>query len=507
MLTRRNKVGFTVVEVLAAIVIVSLILSTFISVTMSASSANARANLRADAGSLAFKKVQDYLNLAYDNIPVGDVVSQYEVEDFSPEAASLKLVNTSAKVYIKPESVVSVPTTVDKNYTQLVSANTAFVSGAEIQSVGYHDTTGYWYAPWRIIDNNYSNYSFSVWAPNPDNLASPSIDLGSSQLVDTIRINWTLCNYGSSNYRIEAKNSSPTSNSGWTTIVSGLSDNGIPCFFGNHPQDIDVSSNTTPYRYWRLYFVDAESSFYDVISELEAFSPGTPGDTVEQYGSDGSSPGALNFSSNTLEMSEDGTNGHQSVGMVFRGVNAANASTINNAYISFVANRLDSGIVTLIVRGADIDNALPWIGNFAVDNAVDTDSSDGSVGTTATVTWVPPAWSAGENGTDTRVDVTAIVQEIINRIGWVGGNDIALTVQYVSGAGKRVAERLPAPQLVIDWTESVTTTPGNYVDLNGDGDADNPTLLRVTSVIEYDSFGERRRVEYTTFIRKFGISD
>lgn len=505
---RRKSEGFTVIEVLVALLLVSLLLGVMFSVVQNAASLNAKAKLRADAGSLSFKKIQDYINLDFDDVPVGDDLSAYEVDDFSDEAEDFNLRNATAKIYVEPESEVSAPTSTTVSYTQAVSADTAYAAGAEIPSYGYHDATNDWYTVWRIRDNSYSNYTYSRWAGDPDTLASPSIDLGSARDVDTLRVNWFLCGYGANNFRIEAKNNSPNSNSGWTTIASGLSDNGISCSSYNNPQDIDVSTNSTPYRYWRLYFVDAEDNNYAVISELEAFSSGTPGDTVEQAGSDASSsPGSLDFTSNDLEMSDNGSSGTQSVGMIFNGINAENAATIDNAYINFTADESDSGAVTLQVRGANVDDAQPWTGLYAVDNAVDSDGSDGSTGTAAIVTWSPAPWSSGESGPDTRVDVTSIIQEIINRGGWASGNSIAIAVQHVSGTSHRVAERLPAPQLVINWSTTETTTPGGYTDSDGDGDADNPTLLRVTVVIEYDAFEARQRVEYSSYIRKFGVGD
>jgi hypothetical protein len=106
------------------------------------------------------------------------------------------------------------------------------------------------------------------------------------------------------------------------------------------------------------------------------------------------------------------------------------------------------------------------------------------------------------------MDVTSIVQEIINRAGWVSGNNIAFGITYVSGLGVRQATRSPAPQLVLQWDESTEVLlPGGYVDVNGDGDVDNPTLLKVVSVIEFDHFGSRQRVEYVTYMRQYGVGD
>jgi hypothetical protein len=208
-------------------------------------------------------------------------------------------------------------------------------------------------------------------------------------------------------------------------------------------------------------------------------------------------------------MSENGANGHQSVGLIFDDVDTAQGASITSAYIQFTADENDSDDVTLRVRGVDTDNAPAWSGAYAVDNAVDTDDSDGYIGTAASTVWTPAAWSSGEKGDDTQVDVTDIVQEIVDRGGWVAVNDMAFAVQYISGDGKRVAEREnDEPELIINWSETVTTTySGQYEDADGDGDADDPTLIRVRAVIEYDAYGRRREVEYQTFIREFGIGD
>ncbi len=500
--------GFSIVEVIVAIIVISILVVIASSVSTSGLSINGRTTLYTDASSLAFKKVQDYANMSFDDIPIGDNVDGYEVEDFSTEAEGIQLRNADAKVLVTPQSVVSTTTTTTETaYSQQIAADTAYVAGSEIENDDEDDATGDYYRPSRIGDDNYSNYTYSAYASDPDNMASPSIDLGSAEDVDIIRIDWYTCGYGSDNFRVEAKNSSPNSNSGWTTIVSGLSDNGIPCSIGSHPQDIDVSANSTAYRYWRLFIVDAEDDDYNAFSELEAFSSTVPGDTVEQHGSDASSsPGALYFSSTDLEMSLDGSRGHQSIGMLFDNVTPDHGAQIDNAYLEFTADQANSGSVTLKVSAADVDNASPWTTTYAVDHAVDSDASDGSTGTTATVTWTPAAWSSNEVGADTRVNVTAIVQEIVDRANWDTGNDMAFAVQYVSGADKRTAKRSPAPKLHIEWSEETISTNGNgYVDADSDGDADNPTLLKIDVILEYDSFGNRQKINYSSLVRRNGL--
>jgi hypothetical protein len=498
--------GFSVAEVLTAIVLATLVIVVMASSIEIVVSLNSKASRRADAGALAFKKVQDYINVDFSSVPIGSTANDYEIEDFSSEAEAAGLQNADAKVYIEPASAISGAITNTESFTVAVSADTAFAAGARFSTARFHVSDGGWRNPTRIRDNNYSNYTHN---PDSTNVASPSIDLNEPRNVDTIRVNYYYCGYGLTNFAIQAKNSSPTSNSGWVTISSGLSSGGIPCSVGSNPIDYDVSSNTTAYRYWRLFIVSSESSSMTAISELEAFSSGTPGDTVEQRSASASfNAGGLDFSSSNLELTDAGSAGQQSVGIKFNNVGVPKSAMLTSAYISFTPVSSSSLPIQLRARGVAVDSAGLWNGVFAVDKAIDNDNSDGLVGTTSLINWDVPAWIAGGANTNTRMDVTSIVQEIINRAGWVSGNNIAFGITYVSGLGVRQATRSPAPQLVLQWDESTEVLlPGGYVDVNGDGDVDNPTLLKVVSVIEFDHFGSRQRVEYVTYMRQYGVGD
>lgn len=507
----KSQSGFSLVEILISLGVVTTFLFILGVIIQNGITINGKTSFRAEASSLAFKKVQDYINLDFSNVPIGDVVTSYEVEDFSAEAKALKLSNVVAKVYVEPESELkTTTTTTTTNFSQTTTADSTFISGSEISAVGVDDAANIYWNEGRISDDSFSNYTYNAFSPGADNKPLPSIDLGTAQVVDTIRIEWWTCNYGADDFRIEAKNGNATSNSGWTTIVSGLSDNNPSCSSSaSAQQDVDVSANVTPYQHWRMFVVDATHSAWNVISEFEAFSDatGAPGDIVEQHGSDATdSPGDLYFSSSDLEMSEDGARGHQSVGVIFDDIDTPQGASIDNAYIEFTADQTDSGTVELKVVGVDEDTAVAWGGSYAVDNAVDGDNSDGRVGTTASTTWTPAAWTDGDSGANTRVDVTAIVQEIVDRAGWTVDNDMTFAVQYVSGAGRRVGSRDAAPELVIDWSESTTTTSTDpYEDVNVDGDVDNPNLVRITAIIEYDSYGRRDKVQFSTFMHRFGV--
>lgn len=504
---RGKQNGFTVAELLAGMLLGVVLISIITSVVFTLSALNARATMRANVGARAFQEIQNYINLDFDDVPIGDDTVAYEVSDFSDQIESeFNLQDVVAKVYIEPESEIPVPITTTEQYTEAVSADTEYADGDEIEAIDTDETRN-WYNDYRISDDNYSNYTYEYTSYGEGNIASPSIDLGSSQTVDVIRINWFGCNYSSSNFRIQAKDSNPTSNSGWTTISSGLSDTYTGCSNANRPQDFVVGT-ATPYRHWRLYFDTKIHPNYIVVSELEAFSAGTPGDTVEQRGADATvNPGELSFLTDLGIGTESTATGKQSIGLLFQGVTIDGMATVDNAYIRFTPTSNQSGSVTTLVKGVDVDSAPRWENDYAVDNAVDSDGSDGYVGTTSGTSWSPGNWDTSNPSTNTTVDVTAIVQELVNRPGWSTGNDMGFGIRTLSGSGVRYASRTVAPQLVIEWSKTETTLSGNYVDVDGDGDVDNPTLLRVTSIVEYRGQYYNEKIVYSTYMRKYGVGD
>lgn len=488
--------GFTLVEILVSLGALAILLLAVTTVVSTSATINARTNLSTDAGVAAFQKAQDYVNTSFDNIVIGDDATGYEVEDFSADSNLSKLKNVDAKVYVEPSSVVNAGTVVTtNNLTESSVADTNFSNGAEISANGSYDPTNCCRRDWRLTDNNDFNLVYNNYDSGSSNQEMPAIDLGSSQSVDTIRINWYTSYYTSQNFRIEGSNNG----SSWTTVSSGLSTTvSVGTSVGDYPEDYPVSGS---YRYWRMFNVTGTHGTWIALSEMEAFSAAS-GDVVEQRGSDASSnPGALDFSSSNIEMSENGTAGHQSIGLRFNNIGIDQGTTIDSAYIQFTAAANDSDAVDLIATGVDTDNASGWTGNYAVDNSV-----AGAGGTTATVAWSPGPWTSGNSGVSQRIAITSIVQELLSRGGWTNGNSMAFVIQHVSGSGRRVAQKTSAPELIIDWTETTTTTSGGtYVDLDGDGDADNPSLLKVRTVISFDVFGETQTVEYSTYIRRYGV--
>ena len=198
------------------------------------------------------------------------------------------------------------------------------------------------------------------------------------------------------------------------------------------------------------------------VSIEVAISAGS--DDVEENGTDG----AVYATSTDLELVYDTYNGSadQTVGLRFNGINVPQGATITNAYVQFTVDEADSGTTNLTVRGQAADNATAFDLNTNYDVSTRTT-------TTASVSWSPAPWSAvGAAGADQRTpDLSAVVQEIVNRPGWATNNSLAL---ILSGTGERTAEAYEggaamAPKLYIDYDLGGGNVCGTFVDADGDG--------------------------------------
>ncbi|MFW5443501.1 MAG: Ig-like domain-containing protein, partial [Methylococcaceae bacterium] len=139
--------------------------------------------------------------------------------------------------------------------------------------------------------------------------------------------------------------------------------------------------------------------------------------------------GSVNTSSSDLEMILDRTK-VQIVGVRFQNINIPDEALITEAYIQYQVDEDTSEQTDLIVHGELSSNAATY-------NNVNSNISVRAT-TSKSVTWPVPAWNTrGQAGPDQRTpDISEIVQEIIDQIGWVSGNSIAF---ITSGTGNRVA--------------------------------------------------------------------
>jgi len=205
------------------------------------------------------------------------------------------------------------------------------------------------------------------------------------------------------------------------------------------------------------------------------FLPPPPSATVSVRVNAGSDDAEQNLStnavvtnSNDLELVNDGVG--QSVGMRFNGITVPKNATITSAYIEFVNKTALSTSVTLTISGQAIDNAPTF--TTASNNIT------GRTKTTATVSWTPGNW-ATVNSAYQSADISTIVQEIVNRSGWVSGNSMVMMVNTASTNLRRAysyenGNTALAPLLVVNYT--LVEICGNSIDDDGDGLIDGADL-------------------------------
>ena len=155
------------------------------------------------------------------------------------------------------------------------------------------------------------------------------------------------------------------------------------------------------------------------------------GDAEEQQ-----SAGRMFLNSSDLELTEDpGIWGsaapRQVVGMRFANITIPKGATITNAYIQFTAkDKKRTNPTSLTLRAQASDSA-------AVFSTTAFNVSSRPL-TIASVSWSPVVWSVvGEASTNQRTpNLASVIQEVVNRSGWISGNSIAVIVK---GSGHRTA--------------------------------------------------------------------
>jgi uncharacterized protein YjiK len=145
----------------------------------------------------------------------------------------------------------------------------------------------------------------------------------------------------------------------------------------------------------------------------------------------------------------------QTVGMRFNSVSIPKNAQISNAYIQFQADALNSGATSLTIRGEAQDNPGTFLGtNLNISSRLRTSASTG---------WSPSPWTvldqAGVNQRTT--NISAVIQEIVNRPGWSAGNSLVI---IITGTGVRTArayDGLPsgAPLLHVEYIVPNNNTP------------------------------------------------
>lgn len=176
--------------------------------------------------------------------------------------------------------------------------------------------------------------------------------------------------------------------------------------------------------------------------------------------------GRVTITSSDLELGMDGTTS-QLVGMRFNHISTPQNASILSAYVEFEVDQTGSVPTSLLLQGQASDDALAFSTlKYNVSSRPRT---------SAQIAWndIPP-WTVIDAKWQTP-DLSPIVQEIVNRPGWVSGNSIVI---IVSGSGRRTAESYngeppAAPKLVVTYTtndpppptltptETLTSTPSH----------------------------------------------
>jgi hypothetical protein len=151
------------------------------------------------------------------------------------------------------------------------------------------------------------------------------------------------------------------------------------------------------------------------------------------------SAGQMLFASGDLALGAS-----QQVGLRFEAVDVPPGWLVTAAWLQFRADESGSAGAALTLQAVAADDAPLFV---RADDAL-----SALPRTAAAAAWSPAAWSVGQAGAAQRSpDLSAVLQEIVDRPGWESGNALALVV---SGSGSRVADSFEGgfpPQLHVEF--------------------------------------------------------
>ena len=117
-------------------------------------------------------------------------------------------------------------------------------------------------------------------------------------------------------------------------------------------------------------------------------------------------------------------------GLRWQSVNIPQAATITSAKLSLYLTG-DTGTLSTNIRGIDEDNTVTW----ASDNRPSQRTK-----TTATITANEANWNNWAVDSWIDIDITSVIQEIIDRGGWSANNALAIVIEDTSGTGSNYIE-------------------------------------------------------------------
>lgn len=118
----------------------------------------------------------------------------------------------------------------------------------------------------------------------------------------------------------------------------------------------------------------------------------------------------------------------QQIGFRFRNIAIPKGSQVTSAYLQVQATANDSGSVSYQIYGQDADNAATF--SSSANNISSRPKTDAAVTWSVTGNWV-------DQTNYLSPDIASLVQEVVDRAGWVSGNSLALIVTGTDTATDR----------------------------------------------------------------------
>ncbi|HEX6257182.1 MAG TPA: hypothetical protein VFZ70_15345, partial [Euzebyales bacterium] len=335
------------------------------------------------------------------------------------------------------------------------SSGITYISGLGVAPSSTGSGAMHFYVVDRAVDNGANSNEndgriFEFAAPNigggtvPEPNDAPTVSAGPDQSItlptDSVNLDGTVSDDGM-----------PDPPGALTTSWSEVSGPGTVTFGNASAVDTTATFPATGSYVLRLTASDGQKTASDELTVTVAGAGGEV--TVERRvgarfdDAEEDIDGSISVDSSDLELVTDG-GGEQTVGMRFTDVTVPNGATILSASVQFQVDETTSVATSLTIRGQDTDSASEF------STAANSISSRPT--TAASASWSPPAWTTvGAAGADQRTpDMSAVIQEVVDRPGWTSGNPLAV---IVTGTGERVAEAFNgdaagAPLLRVEYT-------------------------------------------------------
>lgn len=261
------------------------------------------------------------------------------------------------------------------------------------------------------------------------------------------------------------------SRTNWSNPIIRLwgQDHDDPPTFTNSDWNISSRTRTTASVLWHLDPWNSNETYTspDISSIIQEIvnRPGWQGDDLVliQTHDSGGSEGARTFNNSSsraplLNVTYSvGAPGQQSVGLRFQDIGIPQGATITSAALEFIASTTDNSAAALTIKAEANDNPDSYAGTA--------NNITGRSYTGASVNWSPDPWVVGT--VYQSPDLSALVQEVVNRPGWCGNNAMAFNIIAADAAARAAisfeGDTAEAPVLRISYDPNSVPTSGGCI--------------------------------------------